>query len=120
MSSDEPKTFYAYEFAIDNLGGGWFQFEHLATGGQFEMSELEARDFCAWLKSALYGRTIPPAPSAMPSEPPNDPELALLEAYERGRSDARARCLARIKHWFGGDNIWDQGYECVREIEAAG
>ena len=29
----------------------------------------------------------------------------------------RARILATVKHWFGGDDIFDQGYECVREIE---
>ncbi len=29
----------------------------------------------------------------------------------------RERCVAWIKHWFGGDNIDDRGYECVREIK---
>jgi hypothetical protein len=30
----------------------------------------------------------------------------------------RERCIARVKHWFGGDDIFHQGYECVREIES--
>jgi hypothetical protein len=60
MPSDEPKTFYAYEFEIENQDDS-FRFEHLGTGAQFNMSELEARDFCAWLKAALYGTAVPPA-----------------------------------------------------------
>jgi hypothetical protein len=46
------------------------------------------------------------------------PEVAEA-AYERGRRDERRRCVAKIKHWFGGDSIDDHGYECVREIEMA-
>ncbi len=30
----------------------------------------------------------------------------------------RERCIERIKHWFGGDSMWDRGYECVREIQS--
>ena len=28
----------------------------------------------------------------------------------------RARCVAIVKRWFGGDDICDRGYECVQEI----
>lgn len=42
----------------------------------------------------------------------------LLSFIGEGRSDERARCKEIVKRWFG-DDIWDAGHECVREIEAS-
>lgn len=61
------------------------------------------------LPSALVGASAPIR--VLWGEPSGD-----LAAYERGRSIERAWCIAKIKHWFGGDDPFDQGYECVREI----
>jgi hypothetical protein len=51
---DQSTIFEAYAFAIEDVANGaWYTFENLMTGEEFDMSELEARDLCAWLKARL-------------------------------------------------------------------
>ncbi len=51
------------------------------------------------------------------SDTPEGQAVQVLSSVERAIAAERARCVARVKHWFGGDSIDDDGYECVLEIE---
>ena len=50
-------------------------------------------------------------PGGEPVEVPDDRPPPTPQMIER------ARCVAIVKRWFAGDDPFDIGYECIREIQ---